>query len=50
MSVVEFVWASVMVPGFAQNEDVVTAAEWVGVYGNGSDVDIGVVAWCLASR
>lgn len=49
VSVVEFVWASVMVPGFTQNENVVTAAEWVGIYGNGSDVDIGIVSGCLTS-
>ncbi len=50
MSVIEFVWASVVVPCFAQHEDVVATAEGVGIYGNGPNVDIGVVSGCLTGR
>jgi len=50
MSVIEFVWASVVVPCLAQHEDVVATAEGVGIYGNGPNVDIGVVSGCLTSR
>lgn len=50
MSVVELVWASIMVPGLAQNEDVVTTTEGIGVDGNRADVDIGIIPWCLTSR
>lgn len=50
MTVVELVWASIRVPGLAKNEDVVTATERVWVRRDGSDVDVRVIAWRLASR
>ena len=50
MTVVELVWASIRIPGLAKNENVVTATERVWVHGDGSHVDVRVVAWRLASR
>ena len=50
MSVVELVRTSIMVPGLAQNKDVITAAKGIGVDGNRTKVDIGIVPWCLTSR
>lgn len=49
MSVVELVWGSVIIPALGKNEDVWGAAHWVWVDANWADVDIGVVAWSLAS-
>jgi hypothetical protein len=50
VAVVELVWGSVGVPALAENEDVWGAADWVMEDGNGSEVDIRVVARCLPSR
>lgn len=50
MAVVELVWASIRIPGLAKNEDVVAAAEGVWIHGDGSDVDIRIITWGLASR
>ena len=50
VSVVELVWASVMVPGLAQNEDVVATTEGIGIYGDRSYVDIGIIPWGLTGR
>ena len=50
VTVVELVWASIGIPGLAKNEDVVTATEWIRIGCDGSDVDVRVVAWSLASR
>lgn len=44
VTVVEFVGASIGIPGLAENEDVVTLSEGVGEEGNGTEVDIGVLA------
>jgi hypothetical protein len=43
MTVVVLVGASIGIPGLAEDEDVVTLAEGVGVESNGAKVDIGVV-------
>jgi hypothetical protein len=48
MAVVELVWCSIWVPGFAQYQDIVAEAERIREDGNRSDVDIGVIAWGLA--
>lgn len=50
MAVVKLVWCSIGVPALTDNEYVWALAEWVGENSNGSEVDIGVVAWGLASR
>jgi hypothetical protein len=50
MAVVELVWSSIGVPALGDDQDVGSATEWVGEDGNRSEVDIGVVAWSLASR
>jgi hypothetical protein len=49
VTVVELVGASIGIPGLAENEDVVTLAEGVGVVGDGAEVDIGVVTGGLGS-
>jgi hypothetical protein len=49
VTVVELVGSAIGVPGLAEDEDVVTLPEGVGVDGNGADVDIGVVTGGLAS-
>jgi hypothetical protein len=43
VAVVVLVGASIGIPGLAEDEDVVTLAEGVGVESNGAKVDIGVV-------
>ena len=48
VAVVELVWASIGVPGLAEDEDVVTLAEGVGEDSDGAEVDIGVVTGGLA--
>jgi hypothetical protein len=50
VAVVELVWGSVGIPALGNNQDVGSATEWIGEDGNRSEVDIGVVAWSLASR
>lgn len=50
VTVVELVGGSIGVPGFAEDEDVVTETEGVGEDGNGAQVDIGVIAGGLARR
>ena len=48
MAVVELVWGSIGVPALGENQDVWGTAEWIGEDGNGSEVNIRVVAWGLA--
>ena len=48
VAVVELVGGAVRVPGFAEHEDVVAAAEGVGEHGARAEVDVGVVAGGLA--
>lgn len=48
VAVVELVGAAIGVPGLAEDEDVVTAAEGVREDGHGADVDVGVVTGGLA--
>jgi hypothetical protein len=43
VTVVELVGASIGIPGLAEDEDVVTLAEGVGVVSDRAEVDIGVV-------
>ena len=43
------VWCAVGHPCLAHDENVVTKTEWVRVHGDWTEVDIGVVAWSLAS-
>lgn len=43
VTVVELVGASIGIPGLAEDKDVVTLAEGVGVVSDGAKVDIGVV-------
>ncbi len=50
MTVVELVWGSIRVPALCDNQDVGSTTEWIGVDGNGSKVDIRVIAGGLASR
>ena len=50
MAVIELVWCSIGIPALTDNQDVWALTEWVGEDSNGSEVDIGVVAWSLASR
>jgi hypothetical protein len=47
VTVVELVGASIGIPGLAEDEDVVTLAEGVGVVSDGAKVDIGVVTGSL---
>ena len=49
MTVVELVWGSIGIPALGEDQDVGGTSEWIGENGNGSEVDIGVVAWGLAS-
>ena len=48
VTVVELVGGSIVVPGLAQDEDVLAATEGIWVDGNGAQVDVGVVARGLA--
>lgn len=50
VAMVVLVRSAIGIPGFAENEDVVTAAERVGKDGNRAQIDIGVVTRSLASR
>ena len=50
VAVVEFVWGPVVVPAFAQDNDVVAAAERIREGSNGAEVDVGVVTGRLAAR
>jgi len=50
MAVVELVWGSIGVPALGENQDVGGTTQWVREDGNGSEVDIRVVTWGLASR
>ena len=43
MAIVEFVGSAIGVPGLAHDENVLTQTDWIGVNGNRSDVDIGIV-------
>jgi hypothetical protein len=49
VTVVELVGASIGIPGLAEDEDVVTLAEGIGVVSDGAEVDIGVVTGGLGS-
>lgn len=50
MSVVELVGGSVVIPGFAHDEDVVTTTERIGEDGNRAEVDVRVIAGSLTAR
>lgn len=50
MTVIELVGASIGIPGFAQNENVIAATEGIRKDGTGAYVDIGVVPWSLTRR
>lgn len=50
MAEVVLVGAAIGIPGLAENEDVVTLAEGVGVECDGAEVDIGVVTGGLGGR
>jgi hypothetical protein len=50
MAVVELIWGSIGVPALGDDQDIWGAAEWIWEDSNRSEVDIGVVAGCLASR
>lgn len=40
MTVVVFVGASIRIPGLAEDEDIFALTEWIGVDGDGADVDV----------
>lgn len=48
MAIIEFVGASIRIPGFGHNQDVVATTERIGEDGAGANVDIGVLAGSLA--
>ena len=49
MTIIEFVGSSIVIPTFAQDKDVVATAYWIGIDCHRAKVDIGVVAWSLAT-
>lgn len=49
VAVIELVRGSIWVPALGQDEDVWRTADWVRVDSTWTDVDVGVVAWSLAS-
>jgi hypothetical protein len=49
VAVVVLVWGSIGIPALGDNQDVGSTTEWIGEDGNRAEVDIGVVAWGLAS-
>lgn len=49
VAVVVLVWGTVWIPGLAHDEDVWKLADWVWEDGYWAEVNIGVVAWGLAS-
>jgi hypothetical protein len=49
VAVVELVWDTVGVPALAKDEDVVSTSEWIWVYGNWAEVDVGIFTWSLSS-
>lgn len=48
VTVVVLIWGAVWVPGLADDENVWRLANWVWEDSNGSEVDVGVVAWGLS--
>lgn len=50
VAVVELVWRSIGIPALTDNQNVWALTEWIGEDSNRSEVNIGVVAWSLASR
>ena len=50
VTVVEFVGASIRIPGLTHHNDVGLQAKRIGEDRDGADVDIGVPAWGLAGR
>ncbi len=50
VAVVELIWGSIGIPALSDNQDVGCTAEWIWEDGNGSKVNIGVVAGRLTSR
>jgi hypothetical protein len=50
VAVVELVWGSIRIPALGDDQDIWGATEWIGENRNGSQVNIGVVTWSLASR
>lgn len=50
MAIVELVGTAIPIPGFAQHEDIVAAAEGIREDGAGAEVDVGVLARGLTGR
>jgi len=50
MAVVELIGGAVRVPALSDDQNVGGTTEWVGEDGDGSEVNIGVVAWSLSGR
>lgn len=48
VAVVELVWDTVGVPALAEDEDVVSTSEWIWVYGDWAEINIGVFTWSLS--
>ena len=48
MAVVELVWGSIRIPALGNNQNVGSTTERIGVDGDRSEVDIGVVTWGLS--
>ena len=49
VAIVELVGGSIWVPALSNHQDVWGTTEWIREDGNGAKIDIGVVAWSLAS-
>ena len=47
VAVIELVWSSIVVPGFAHDKDIVATTEWIRVGCNGAEVDIRVFSGSL---
>ena len=50
MTVIELVGRSIVIPAFAEHEDIFASTERIGVDCDRAEVDIGVIAWSLATR
>ena len=50
MTVVELIGSAIMIPGFAENEDVLPTSERIGIDGNRAKIDIRVVTRGLTAR
>ena len=49
MTVVELVGRPVVIPAFAEYEDIFASTERIWVDSDRAEVDIGVIAWSLAA-